>query len=103
MYFSSYKYSIFFIRAVVADNHSANVNAFNILLDKLEEDKKEDITIPKSQKEYFYFLTRYIYLKCSKRSLYFLVLHLKYQIFIFLPRMDIQLGLTYTKYIWCIQ
>ena len=35
----------FFIRAVVADNHSANVNAFNILFDKFEKDKKYYITI----------------------------------------------------------
>ena len=36
----------FFIRAVVADNHSANVNAFNILLDKFEGDKTHYITLP---------------------------------------------------------
>ena len=35
----------FFIRAVVADNHSANVKAFNILLDELEGDKKHYITM----------------------------------------------------------
>ena len=35
----------FFIRAVVADNHSANVNAFNISLDKFEGDKKFFITM----------------------------------------------------------
>ena len=35
----------FFIRAVVADSHSANVNAFNILLDKFEEDIKYYITM----------------------------------------------------------
>ena len=30
----------FFIRAVVADNHSANANAFNISFDKFEEEKR---------------------------------------------------------------
>ncbi len=35
----------FFIRAVVADNHSANVNTFNILLDKFEGDKTHYITL----------------------------------------------------------
>ena len=95
MYFSSYKYWIFksFIRAVVADN----VNAFNILVLY----NYSQFFLPK----YFYFLTLYIYWKIfgivywAERSLYFLILHLKYQIFIFLPRIDIWLGLTYTKYI----
>ena len=45
MYFSSDKYWIL-IRAVAADNRSANINAFNILLDKFEGDKKYFITIP---------------------------------------------------------
>ena len=36
----------FFIRAVVAVNHSTNVNAFNILLDKFEGDKTHYTTLP---------------------------------------------------------
>ena len=42
----------FFIRAVVADNHSANVNAFNILLDG---DKTHYITLPNPPKKIFLF------------------------------------------------
>ena len=43
----------FFIWAVVADNHSINVNAFNILLDKFEGDKTYYITIPKPPTNFF--------------------------------------------------
>ena len=50
------------MRAVVADSHSANVNALNILLDKFGGgDKKYYKTIPNSPKKYFCFLTLYIY------------------------------------------
>ena len=45
----------FFIRAVVADNHSANVNAFNILLDKFEGDKTHYITLPNPPPKIFLF------------------------------------------------
>ena len=48
---------------VVTDNHSANVNAFNILLDKFEGDKKYSVTIPNSSQKCFCFLTLYIYPK----------------------------------------
>ena len=48
MYFSSYKYWIFFISAVFANKHSANVHALNILFDKFEGDKKLYLTIPNS-------------------------------------------------------
>ena len=64
MYFSSYKYWTFFfvfIKAVVADNNSANVNAFNILLDKFKGDKKY-ISIPNSPQN-ICFLILYIYKK----------------------------------------
>ena len=49
--------SEFFIRAVVEDNHSANVNAFNILLDKFEGDKTHYITLPNPppQKIFLFF------------------------------------------------
>ena len=48
----------FNIRAVVADNHSSNVNAFKILLSKFEGDGKLFITLPESpQKIYFFFDT----------------------------------------------
>ena len=45
----------FFIRADVADNHSANVNAFNILLDEFEGDKTYNITLPNPPSKYFCF------------------------------------------------
>ena len=59
----------FFIRAVVADNHSANVNAFNILLDKFEGDKKYYITIPNSPKNIFLFFDSVHLLKNIRNSL----------------------------------
>ena len=43
VFFQVINTGFFFIRPVVADNHSANVDAFNILLEKLEEDKKYNI------------------------------------------------------------
>lgn len=45
----------FFIRAVVADNHSTNVNAFNILLHKFEGDKMHYITLPNTPHKIFVF------------------------------------------------
>ena len=53
MYFSTDKFWIF-IWAVVADNHSANLNAFNILLDKFEGDKTH-ITLPNPLPKIFLF------------------------------------------------
>lgn len=51
----------FNIRAVVADNHSVNVNAFKILLNKFEGDKKHFITSPDSPNKFFFsFLTLFI-------------------------------------------
>ena len=51
----------FFIKAVVADNHSTNVNAFNSLLDEFEWDKTHYITLPNPPKKYFFFF----FLFCS--------------------------------------
>ena len=51
----------FFIRAVVKDSHSANVNAFNILLDKFEGDKMHYITLSNPPPKYFCFLILFIY------------------------------------------
>ena len=45
----------FFIRTVIADNHSANVNAFIILLDKFEGDKKYYVTNPQFSPKIFLF------------------------------------------------
>ena len=45
----------FFIRAVVADNHSANVNAFNISVDEFERDKTHYITLPNPPPKIFVF------------------------------------------------
>ena len=45
----------FFIRAVVGDNYSANVNALNILLDKFEGDKTHYITLPNTPPKIFVF------------------------------------------------
>ena len=45
----------FFIRAVMGDNHSANVNAFNILLDKFEGDKTHFITLTNPPHKIFLF------------------------------------------------
>ena len=59
----------FFIRAVVADNHSANVNAFKILLDKFEGDKKFYITIPNSPPKIFLFFDTVHLLKNIRNSL----------------------------------
>ena len=53
------KNSGFFIRAVVPDNHSANVNAFNILLDKFEGDKTHYINLPNPPPKYFCFFFFY--------------------------------------------
>ena len=47
MYFLSFLI-LDFIRVVVADNHSANENTFNFLIDKFERGKKYYITIPNS-------------------------------------------------------
>ena len=55
MYFSTDKFWIFFTRAVVAGNHSANVNTFNILLDKFEGDKTHYITLPNPSQKIFLF------------------------------------------------
>ena len=53
----------FFIRAVVADYHSANVNAFNILLDKFEGDKTHYITLPNPSKNIsvFFFYSVHLF------------------------------------------
>ena len=45
----------FNIRAVVADNHSANVNAYKMLLNKFEGDKNHFITFPDYPKRIFLF------------------------------------------------
>ena len=59
----------FFIRAVVADNHSANVNAFNILLDKFEGDKMHYITLPNPPPKIFLFFDSVHLLKNIRKSL----------------------------------
>ena len=67
MYFSTDIFWILFIRAVVVHNHSANVNAFKILLDKFEGDKTHYITLPNPphhhHKKYFCFFILLIYFK----------------------------------------
>ena len=81
----------FFLRAVVADYHSANVNAFNILLDKFKEDKKYYITIINPHPQYFCFLT--LTIKNIWNSLLsrkkFVFPGFTFQIYIFLLRMDV--------------
>ena len=48
----------FSVRGVVTDNHSANVAAFKILLDKYDGDKKYYFTLPGSlNKTYVFFDT----------------------------------------------
>ena len=58
----------FFIRAIVADNHSANVNAFNILLDKFEGDKMHYITLPNPPSKIFLFFDSVHLLKNIRNS-----------------------------------
>ena len=69
MYFHQIN-SGYFIRAVVADNHSANVNAFNILLDEFDGDKTHYITLSNSPPKIFlFFFILFIYLKNIRNSL----------------------------------
>ena len=59
----------FFIWAVVADNHSANVNAFNILIDKFEGDKTHYITLSNPPQKIFLFFDSVHLLKNIRNSL----------------------------------
>ena len=58
----------FNIRAIVADNHSSNVNAFRTLLENFEGDGKHFITLPDSPKRIFLFFDTVHLLKNIRNS-----------------------------------
>ena len=59
----------FFIRAIVTDNHSVNVNAFKILLEQFDGDKNHYISIPNFHNRIYLFFDSVHLLKNIRNSL----------------------------------